>query len=104
MKRLLAWLSGAAGGIALYRLFTRRGGPVAELPPAAPDARAEELRAKLERQDEPAPSAAEPPAAESSAAEPPAASPPLDESDPEARRRRVHEEGRAAVHRMRGSR
>jgi hypothetical protein len=99
MKRLLSWLGGMAGGIALYRLFTRRAAPVAELPPPAPDPRAEELRAKLERQDE-----SEPPAAEQPAAEPPESPDPVDESDPDVRRRRVHEEGRAAVHRMRGSR
>jgi hypothetical protein len=106
MKRLFAWLSGAVGGIALYRLFERRSGPVAELEPAGPDPRAEALRARLEERVEPEAAVAPEPEPDSTAQpEPePVEHEPIDESDPDARRRRVHEQGRAAVHRMRDSR
>ncbi len=82
MRRLFAWLAGAAGGVAAYRVLTRRR----ELPPAPvldADARAEELRARL---------------AESKAAAEPEPEPaPAGEPDPEERRRRVHERGRSAL-------
>jgi len=85
VRRLLGWLAGAAGGLAAYRLLRRRSAAPVEAP-AEPDARAEELRAKLaETQEEPAPEP-EAPAAEES---------------PEERRRRVHDHGRAALDEMR---
>src|SRR2546423_12127550 len=42
MRRLYAWLAGVVGGAAVYKAFRRRPATVAE-----PDARADELRAKL---------------------------------------------------------
>lgn len=87
MRRLSAWIAGAAGGLAAYRLLNRRPKHVPEPapePPAGPDPRAEELRAKLsETRDEPSPPEPAP-------------------EDVEARRRSVHEAGRAAVDEMRG--
>src|SRR5690348_5373024 len=98
MRRLLAWISGAIGGLAAYKLLTRRQAPVAELPPAGPDPRAEELRAKLAQQEsvvDAATSVAEP--------EPPAPEPEpvAEDATPEERRARVHDEARAAVEQMR---
>src|SRR5438309_2128103 len=46
MRGLLAWLSGAAGGIAVYRWFTRERVAV---PALGPDPRAGELRATFDR-------------------------------------------------------
>ena len=84
MRRLYAWLAGAAGGLAAYRALThRRRAPVA-LAEHAPDPRAAELAARL--------------AVARDGDEEPAAEPePL---DPEARRRLVHEQGRAALDEM----
>ena len=90
MGRLLPWLAGAAGGLAAYRLVSRRRRLPAALPPApAPDPaggeppgadpRAEELRAKLEARGD-APDAPD---------------------DLDARRADVHEQAHAAVERMR---
>jgi hypothetical protein len=86
--RLAAWISGLAGGLALYG-WLRRKRP-ASSQAVAGDPRAEELRAKLdesrallEEQDEFA-----------------RGETPVDEADPDERRRRVHEEGRSAVDRM----
>jgi hypothetical protein len=77
MRRLFAWLAGAAGGLAAYRAVKRRR----EEP--LPDTRADELRAKLAETreqpvEEPAP------------------------VDADARRARVHEQARAAIDEMRG--
>ena len=84
MKRLTAWLTGVAGGVAAARLFRRA--PATSAPVHEPDP-ADALRAKLAEtktaQPEPAP-----------------AEDPGDE--PDARRRAVHERGRAAVDEMRG--
>ena len=78
MKRLFAWLAGAAGGAAAYRALKRKPATVAEDP-------AEELRAKLaESRTEPEPE------------------PPAEPLDPDARRREVHEQGRAAIDELRG--
>ena len=92
MKRLAAWVSGAVGGFALYRWLTRdRMEPV---PAAGPDPRAMELRAKL---DDSRAVVDEREAFE-------AGETPIDEApDPVERRRRVHEQGRAAVDEMRRS-
>lgn len=92
MRRLHAWITGAAGGVAAYRLFRRRGDQAPEQapePPAAPDPRAEELRAKLAetRAEE------QEPAAEAS---------PETSETPEERRRRVHEQARSALDEMQG--
>lgn len=102
MRRLSAWIGGAVGGLAVYRLLRRRlGRGGAEVPsepaPSEPDERAEELRAKLaesraEAETEGEPAAEHPP---EQPAEPPAPPASLEE-----RRRRVHEEGRAAIDEM----
>jgi hypothetical protein len=89
MKRLYAWLAGVAGGIAAYRAFRRRPAPA---PVAPPDARADELKAKL----------AEARGAGERAEEAEAVDTPADDADPDARRRSVHEQGRAAIDEMRG--
>ncbi|HET7573386.1 MAG TPA: hypothetical protein VFJ77_12040 [Gaiellaceae bacterium] len=85
MRRLTAWLAGAAGGLAAYRFLRRRPAAPAGEPPAQPDPRAEELRAKLEETRKPEPEAE----AEETAPE-----------SPEERRRRVHEQGRSALDEM----
>jgi hypothetical protein len=91
MRRLHAWITGAAGGVAAYRLFRRRRDDVdehvVEVSPE-PDPRAEELRAKLAeaRVEEADPVAAE--------------SPPAPSESPEERRRRVHEQARGALDEM----
>lgn len=83
MRRLVGWISGALGGITAYRLLRRRPQVEAERSPEPvppePDGRADELRAKL---------------ADSRSAEPEEAA---EQESPEERRRRVHEEGRAAI-------
>ena len=92
MRRLVAWIGGAVGGIAAYRLLRRRPQVATEPAPAEQDTRAEELRAKL---------------AESRTAEPttePVVEEPVAEDEPESpdeRRQRVHDEGRAALDEMR---
>ncbi len=91
MRRLTAWIVGVASGVAAYRFWRRR--QTAEID-AGPDDRAEELRAKLAESRAAEPVVDEPvaePVAEESAAEP---------ESPEERRRRVHEEGRAALDEM----
>ena len=83
MRRLVGWIGGAVGGLTAYRLLRRRP----QVATDGPDARADELRAKL---------------AESRADEPVADEPPEPEAEsPDERRRRVHEEGRAALDEMR---
>ncbi len=72
------------GGVAAYRWLRRRPHVAAEPTPTEPDGRAEELREKL---------------AETREAEP---EPEAEPESPEDRRRRVHEEGRAALDDMKG--
>ncbi len=84
MKRLTAWLTGVAGGVAAARIFRRAPASSAPVVVHEPDP-AEALRAKL---------------AETKVSQPEA--PP--DGDPDARRRAVHERGRAAVDEMRGDR
>jgi hypothetical protein len=94
MRRLLKWIGGAVGGIAAYRFVRRQEASLQTAPGAAPpepDARAEELRAKLAESRAPEPAAVEEPAAE----------PEPEPESPEDRRRRVHEEGRATLDEMR---
>lgn len=89
MRRLLAWLAGVAGGVAAYRAFRRRPRPLAD---TGPDPAAE-LRARL----------AEARAAADDRAEFEAGETPFDEAeppDPDARRRSVHEQARAAIDEM----
>jgi hypothetical protein len=83
MKRLTAWLTGVAGGVAAARIFRRAPAPVPVHEPDPADA----LRAKL---------------AETKATPEPESEPEEESTDPDARRRSVHERGRAAVDEMRG--
>jgi len=92
MRRLADWVGGALSGVVAYRLWKQWQQPDTAAVPVsvAPDERAEELRAKL---------------AEARASEEPGApKPPEEPGEPadslEERRRRVHEEGRAAIDRM----
>ena len=107
MRRLLAWLGGAAGGVALYRFLARRErapavvpSPVSEPEPTPTpepevDPRADELRRRLAESraivDER--DAFEEAETTVAAAEP--------AEDPAERRRRVHEQGRSALNEMR---
>ena len=96
MRHLIKWIGGTAGGIAAYRFVRRQEASLQATPEAVvdePDARADELRAKLAESR-----AADPVAEQEAAAE--EESVPEAES-PEDRRRRVHEEGRAALDEMR---
>jgi hypothetical protein len=96
VKRLLAWIGGALGGIAAYRWLRGRPQVAAEPPPepefTTADANAAKLRAKLEESRAAEPAVEEPPPAPV-AEEQPAPEP----ESPEDRRRRVHEEGRATL-------
>ena len=88
MKRLADWVGGAVWGVVTYRLWKRwrRPVPVSVPPGDESDARAEELRAKL---------------AAARAGEEPAPAEPVESPESvEERRRRVHDEGRAAIDRM----
>jgi hypothetical protein len=93
MRRLFAWIGGTVGGILAYRFVRRQEAALqtsAEPAPSEPDARAEELRAKLAESRAPEPVTVDEPAAE----------PEPEPESPEDRRRRVHEEGRAALDEM----
>src|SRR5919201_2959750 len=97
MRRPFTLLSGAVAGFGLYRLVaSRRRAPVFEGPPEPrDDPRAEELRRKL----------AESRTIVEEREEFESAETPVDRAEPapevDARRRRVHEEGRRTAERMR---
>ena|SRR5579862_1610934 len=99
MRRLIGWIGGAAGGITAYRFLRRRRAEV----DAEPAGRAEELREKLaesraeESTADPVAAAEEPGPA---GADEPAAAEAEEPESPDERRRRVHEEGRAAIDEM----
>jgi len=99
MRRLTAWIGGALGGVTAYRLLRRRPQAVPEQEPAA-DGRAEELRAKLaeSRVEQEVVAEREPEPEAEVVAEPEPEAP--EPESPEERRRRVHEEGRAALDEM----
>jgi len=100
MGRLFKWIGGTLGGIAAYRFVRRQEASLQTSPetaPAEPDARAEELRAKLAESRAPEPVAVEGPASEPE----PQPQPEPEPDSPDERRRRVHEEGRAALDDMR---
>jgi hypothetical protein len=95
VKRLFAWVAGAAGGLAAYRAV--KGRPKAQ--ERAVDTRAEELKARLEAAR----------LAEDDRDDFESGEVPVDEAldpqllDPGARRAQVHEQGRAALDEMRES-
>ena len=98
MRRLIKWIGGTVGGIAAYRFVRRQEASLQASPEVVvdePDTRADELRAKL------AESRAAEPVAEEAAVVEVEAEPVPDPESPEDRRRRVHEEGRAALDEMR---
>jgi len=88
MERRFAWLGGAVGAFAVLRWFRRKPAPV-----PAPDDRAEALRARL---DESRALVGEREAFEEGET-------PVDEADPEARRRSVHDQARARMDELRRS-
>jgi hypothetical protein len=91
MRRLYTWLAGVVGGAAVYRAFRRQPGPAHE-----PDARADELRAKLAQAQEAGDDRESFEAGET----------PVDQvdvtaaEDLETRRRSVHDKARAAIDEM----
>ena len=95
MRRLTAWIAGVASGVLAYRFWRRHSQAAAEPSPepesTTADARAEELRAKLDESRTAEPLVEEPPP------EPVAEEPAAEPESPEDRRRRVHEEGRSAL-------
>jgi hypothetical protein len=98
MRRPLTVLSGAIAGFGLYRLVvSRRRAPVGGAPPEPPrdDPRAEELRRKLAESRTIVEEREEFESAETT----------VDRAEPapevDARRKRVHEEGRRTAERMR---
>jgi hypothetical protein len=93
---LVAWLAGAAGGLAAYRALR---GKRAEAEPGA-DARAAELKAKLDEARVVADDRDAPETVVSGSGE--VAVDETDVVDPQARRAQVHEQGRAALDEMRG--
>ncbi|HET8606138.1 MAG TPA: hypothetical protein VFL66_03825 [Gaiellaceae bacterium] len=93
MKRPLAWLAGALGLAGAYRALKQRPEPAPAPVADEVDPRAEELRRRLEE--------AKPLVAEREQERFEAGEQPLDEADPEARRRDVHERARAAIEEMR---
>ena len=103
MRRLIKWIGGTAGGIAAYRFVRRQEASLQAAPEVVADeadARADELRAKLAESRAAEPVTEEEAAAE---AEPEAVPEPEPVPKPESsedRRRRVHEEGRAALDEM----
>lgn len=91
MRRSLAWLAGALGLAGAYKTLKRHPEPVVE----APDPRADELRRRIEE--------AKPLVEEHEQEAFEAGEQPVDEADPEAKRRTLHERARAAAEEMRGS-
>lgn len=90
MKRLFAWVAGAAGGLAAYRAVKGKRVQVE----VERDSRAEELKARLEAAR----------LAEDDRADFESGEVSVDEAlDPQARRAQVHEQGRAALDEMRES-
>jgi hypothetical protein len=90
MRRLFAWVAGAAGGLAAYRALRRR-----RPHPEVADVRADELRTRI----------AEAKAAGDDRDEFEAGETTVDEAvpvDPDARRRAVHEQARGTLDDMRG--
>ena len=98
MRRLTAWIGGVAGGVVAYRFWRRHSQVEAEPSPepdvTTADARAAKLREKLE-ESRTAEQVVEETPPEPVAEEGPG--PATETESPEGRRRRVHDEGRAAL-------
>ena len=91
MRSSLAWLAGALGLAGVYKTLKRHPEPAVE----APDPRADELRRRI---DEAKPLVEEHEQEQFSSGEQP-----VDEADPDAKRRALHDRARAAAEEMRGS-
>jgi hypothetical protein len=95
VRRLTAWIGGVAGGVVAYRFWRRHSQVEAEPSPepevTTADARAAKLREKLEE------SRTAEQVVEETPPEPVAEEPAAEPESPEDRRRRVHDEGRAAL-------
>jgi len=104
VKRFIAWVAGAAGGLAAYRAVKGRRPRLQPAFEAGADARAEELKARLRRAREAADDRGEAPVELPVDGAELLDSEPLDSEplDPAARRAQVHEQGRAALDEMRG--
>jgi len=104
VKRFIAWVAGAAGGLAAYRAVKGRRPRLQPAFEAGADARAEELKARLRRAREAADDRGEAPVELPVDGAEVLDSEPLDSEplDPAARRAQVHEQGRAALDEMRG--
>jgi hypothetical protein len=113
MRRLVTWLAGGLGAVALVRELLRRqpvpapGAPPAPSTPPAPTVPpaadpAEELRAKLEQARDTADDRDEFDAAEGTPVDSVDAVPAEQPSSLEERRRRVHDKAQEALGRMRG--
>ena len=104
MKRFIAWVAGAAGGLAAYRAVKGRRPRLQPAFEAGADARAEELKARLRRAREAADDRGEAPVELPVDGAELLDSEPLDSEplDPAARRAQVHEQGRAALDEMSG--
>ena len=92
MRRFVAWIAGAAGGLVAYRALKGRRPE----PETVPDTRAEDLKARLAQAREAGDDREEFESGEVTvdAAEP---------LDPQARRAEVHEQGRAALDEMKNT-
>ena len=107
MRRLVTWLAGGLGAVALVRELLRRQpvpAPTGPTPPPAPPAAdpAEELRAKLEQARDTADDRDEFDAAEGTPVDAVDAVPAEQPSSLEERRRRVHDKAQEALGQMRG--
>jgi hypothetical protein len=102
MRRLYTWLAGVVGGAAVYRAFRRHSGPVhgpVHDRAHEPDARADELRAKLAQAREAGDDRESFEAGETAVDQVDVT--PME--DLETRRRSVHDKARAAIDEMQDS-
>ena len=92
MRRTLGWLAGALGVAGAIKALKGGAQPVPAPVEPVPDPRADELRRRLE----------EAKSLEGEREEFEAGETPVDEADPDAKRRDVHDRARAAIDEMRG--
>ena len=105
MRRLLTWIAGGLGVVALLRQLLRRQPLPPPAPPPAESAEAdpaEELRAKLEQARDTADDREEFDAAEGTPVDTVEATPAEPTNSLEERRRRVHDKAQEALGQMRG--